>query len=142
MDKADDIEKVIIETLIEASEQGFEDDRIQAILNGIELSLKKQKDNFGWGLIMTLTHGWNHVTDPLTLLSVNPILDKFRNDIQDKSFLKNKVKEYLVENNHRLTLTMAPAEGYLEDEEKELQKLENSLVENLTPEERTKGTIF
>ena len=85
---------------------------------------------------MNLTHGWNHVSDPLTLLSVNPILDQFRNDIQDKSFLKNKVKEYLVENNHRLTLTMAPAEGYLEAEEKELQKLENSLVENLTPEER------
>ena len=114
MDKADEIEKVILETLIEASEQGFEEDRIQAILNGIELSMKKQKDNFGWGLIMNLTHGWNHVTDPLTLLSVNPILDKFRNDIQDKSFLKNKVKEYLVENNHRLTLTMAPSEGYLE----------------------------
>merc|ERR1719266_402664 len=47
---------------------------------------------------MNLTHGWNHVSDPLTLLSVNPILDQFRNDIQDKSFLKNKVKEYLVEN--------------------------------------------
>ena len=76
MDKADHIEKVILETLIEASEQGFEEDRIQAILNGIELSMKKQKDNFGWGLIMNLTHGWNHVTDPLTLLSGNILISR------------------------------------------------------------------
>ena len=68
MEKADEIENVVLNTFEKAAETGFEADRIQAILNKMELSLKKQKNNFGWSLIMSLTPGWNHVDDPLTLL--------------------------------------------------------------------------
>ena len=68
MEKADEIETVVLDTFEKAAQTGFEEDRIQAILNKMELSLKKQKNNFGWSLIMSLTPGWNHVDDPLTLL--------------------------------------------------------------------------
>ena len=78
MANADNIENVIMNTFTEASETGFDSDRVQAILNQTELSLKKQKDDFGWRMIMNLTHGWNHVSNPLDLLTINPILDRFR----------------------------------------------------------------
>ena len=146
MANADNIESVIMKTFTEASETGFESDRVQAILNQTELSLKKQKDDFGWRMIMNLTHGWNHVSNPLDLLTINPILDRFRQDIQNPSFLKNKVKEYFVGNQHRLTLTMSPKEDYLEKQEEVLQNLEDSLVKKLSPEARNKaieqGTVW
>ena len=146
MTNADNIENVIMNTFTEASETGFDADRVQAILNQTELSLKKQKDDFGWRMIMNLTHGWNHVSNPLDLLTINPILDRFRQDIQNPSFLKNKVKEYFVGNQHRLTLTMSPKEDYLEKQEEVLQNLEDSLVKKLSPEARNKaieqGTVW
>ena len=91
MDKVDQLEEVIMNTFNEAADQGFEFDRVQAILNRTELALKKQANDFGWNMIMNLTHGWNHVSDPLTLLKINPILEKFQNDIKNESFLKDKV---------------------------------------------------
>ena len=95
MDKVDQLEEVIMNTFNEAADQGFEFDRVQAILNRTELSLKKQVNDFGWNIIMNFTHGWNHVSNPLTLLEINPILEKFQNDIQNKSFLKDKVSSIL-----------------------------------------------
>ena len=129
MEKADDIESIILNTFEKAAETGFEEDRIQAILNKTELSLKKQKNNFGWSLILSLTPGWNHVNDPLELLSLNPILDRFREDIKDPNFLTSKIKEHFLNNNHRLTLTMSPKSDYLVAQKKQLDDLEADLVE-------------
>ena len=100
MEKVDQLEEVIMNTFAEAADQGFEFDRVQAILNRTELSLKKQVNDFGWNIIMNLTHGWNHVSNPLTLLEINPILEKFQNDIQNKSFLKDKVSSILLTKMH------------------------------------------
>ena len=115
-------------------------DRIQAILNRTELSLKKQVDDFGWKMIMSLTSGWNHVTDPLTLLKVNPILEKFKTDLQSNpDFLKNKIEEYFLQNNHRLTLTMAPKTDYLKEQQDVLDNLEANLVNQLDSSGRQKA---
>lgn len=139
MAKADEIEKVILETLEEIAENGFENDRVTAILNRTELSLKKLKDEFGWKLIMSLTSGWNHVHDPLALLSINPILDKFKEDLKDDTFLTKKVQQHFVENKHRFTLTMSPQNDYLENQQKQLKDLEDELVSKLSAEERQKA---
>ena len=128
MEKADEIENVVLNTFEKAAETGFEEDRIQAILNKMELSLKKQKNNFGWSLIMSLTPGWNHVDDPLALLSINAILDKFREDIKDPQFLSSKIKQHFLNNNHRLTLTMSPQSDYLVQQKKQLDELEADLI--------------
>ena len=138
MDKVDDIENIILNTLEKAAEEGFEEDRIQAILNRMELSLKKEKNNFGWSLIMSLTPGWNHVDDPLSLLSLNSILDRFREDIKDEHFLGKKIKEHFLLNNHRLTLTMSPKSDYLVQQQKHLDQLEADLVAKLSDQDRAK----
>ncbi len=139
MSKTDEIESKILATLEEMAETGFDEQRIQAILNRTELSLKKQKDEFGWRLIMSLTSSWNHAPDPLELLSINPILERFKKDISDSSFLKNKVKDHFLANNHRLTLTMSPTSDYLTKQQSELSDLEAKLVNNLSADDRQKA---
>ena len=139
MEKADEIETIVLDTFERAAETGFEEDRIQAILNRTELSLKKQKNNFGWSLILNLTPGWNHVDDPLTLLSLNSILDRFREDIKDKQFLSRKIKEHFLNNNHRLTLTMSPKSDYLAQQQEQLDELEANLVSKLSEQERAQA---
>ena len=53
IDKASEIEQVILETFKKAAQTGFPSDRVQAILNRTELSLKKQKNDFGWKVSTT-----------------------------------------------------------------------------------------
>ena len=132
MAKAADIEQTIYQTLAQAAQDGFDKDRIQAILNRTELSLKKQVDDFGWKMIMSLTSGWNHVSDPLLLLQINPILDRFKADLENgDQFLRRKIRQYFLENNHRLTLTMSPKGDFLTQQQKVLDDLEENLVEQL-----------
>ena len=140
MDRADDIEQTIYQTLDQAAQDGFDMDRIQAILNRTELSLKKQVDDFGWKMIMSLTSGWNHVSDPLLLLQINPILDRFKADLENgDQFLRSKIRQYFLENNHRLTLTMSPKADFLTEQQKVLDNLEENLVEQLDAEGRQKA---
>ena len=140
MNRADEIETAIFKTLEDTAQTGFDMDRIQAILNRTELSLKKQVDDFGWKMIMSLTSGWNHVSDPLTLLKVNPILERFKADLQSNpDFLKDKIKTYFLQNNHRLTLTMAPKADYLKKQQDILDNLEAKLVNELDSEGRQRA---
>ena len=61
-------------------------------------------------------------------LSINAILDKFREDIKDPQFLSSKIKQHFLNNNHRLTLTMSPQSDYLVQQKKQLDELEADLI--------------
>ena len=50
-----------------------------------------QVNNFGLNLIFGLTPSWNHVEDPLPPLHINALLERFRKDIKNPSFLTDKV---------------------------------------------------
>jgi Zn-dependent M16 (insulinase) family peptidase len=136
MAKKDTIEEVINKTFKKVSEQGFEADRVQAILNRTELSLKKQVDNFGWNVILSLTPGWNHIKDPLTLLTINADIERFKTDLQDGNFLKEKVQKYFLDNQHKLILTMSPQDDYVGQQQQILDNLEDRLVKGLNAEQQ------
>ncbi len=138
MAKTQQIEEEIMNTFLQVAEDGFEEARVEAILNRTELSLKKHVDDFGWKLILALTAGWNHVKNPLSLLQIGDNIDRFKRDIKDPNFLKSKVRQYFVDNNHRLVLTMSPKSEYLADQQRVLDDLEERLVTGLTEEDRAR----
>lgn len=140
MDRTDVIEKEITRTFERVFKEGFEPDRVQAILNKTELALKQQVDDFGWKLILSLTPGWNHVANPIELLQINKDIDRFKTEIQNPEYLKAKVKQYFVENQHQLVLTMSPKENYLEEKQQTLDELEKQLVDNLSEEAKARVT--
>ena len=70
LNKKEEVEKVIKDTFKLVCSEGFEQERVQAILHRTELSLKDRVNNFGLNLIMGLTPGWNHVSDPFLLLKI------------------------------------------------------------------------
>ena len=61
-------------------------------------------------------------------ISINAILDKFREDIKDPQFLSSKIKQHFLNNNHRLTLTMSPQSDFLVQQKKQLDELEADLI--------------
>ena len=105
-------------------------------MHRIELSLKEKNVNFGVNLIMSLVPFWNHSDDdlsPCTKLRINEKLERFRNDLKtNPDFLKMKVKQYFVENKHKLTLTMIPKDSFVHDQNEALKKVERDLVSKLS----------
>jgi len=128
---------IIKETFERTARDGFEKDRIESILHRVELAQKHQTSNFGLGVISSLMSSWNHDADPVAMLKVNDQVGRFRKTLkEDENFLKNKVREYFIDNSHQLILEMNPKEDYLEENEKKEKELLDSKTKTLTEDDR------
>uniref|UniRef100_A0A8C5I461 Pitrilysin metalloproteinase 1 n=1 Tax=Gouania willdenowi TaxID=441366 RepID=A0A8C5I461_GOUWI len=125
-------------------EDGFEEERIEALLHRIEIQMKHQSTNFGLSLASYIASLWNHNGDPVELLQISSYVAKFRQSIKENpNFLQDKVKHYFKENTHRLTLSMSPDETYVQKqakaEEEKLQKKIQALSDTDRKEIYEKG---
>uniref|UniRef100_A0A8C6NU46 Pitrilysin metalloproteinase 1 n=1 Tax=Nothobranchius furzeri TaxID=105023 RepID=A0A8C6NU46_NOTFU len=88
--------------------------QIEALLHKIEIQMKHQSTNFGLALASYIASSWNHGGDPVELLKISDSVAKFRQALKENPrFLQDKVKFYLKENTHQLTLKMSPDEDYM-----------------------------
>ena len=138
--KHEDTEKilqVIDETVDKVIEEGFDEEKIEAVLHSYELSLKHKSANFGMNLIMSMTPFWNHAENPLNFLEVNQTVNWFKEQLaKDPKFLQNLVRQYMKENKHKLVQTMNPVENYSELEQQQFDKLEQKMRETLTESDK------
>ena len=127
--KQEEVESVINDTFKQVCIDGFETKRVQAILHRTELALKDRSHNFGLNLIMGLTPGWNHLSDPFPLLNIEENIRKFRQNIElNPAYLQGKVRQYFVENQHHVVLTMTPQENFVEESQQVIDGKERELV--------------
>ncbi|KAG8013806.1 Presequence protease, partial [Nibea albiflora] len=138
------VKEIISQTFDHIIENGFEEERIEALLHKIEIQMKHQSTNFGLSLASYIASSWNHDGDPVELLQINESVAEFRNALKENPrFLQEKVKHYFKENTHRLTLSMSTDEAYLEKqakaEEEKLQKKIQALSDSDKKEIYEKG---
>lgn len=136
----DDVEKVkqiIEETVDKVIRDGFEQSRIDALLHRVELQTKHQSSNFGLGIIMSVASGWNHDGDASEMLKVNNQIKIFNEKLRkDPQYLQKKVKHYLKDNPHKLTLVMSPDDKFEDMRKSKEQEKLKSCVNKLTEKER------
>ncbi|KAJ7408688.1 pitrilysin metallopeptidase 1 [Willisornis vidua] len=137
----DTVKQIIARTIDEVIANGFEEDRIEALLHKIEIQMKHQSTSFGLALTSHIASCWNQDGDPVELLKIADKVSRFRQCIKENpTFLQEKVKTYFKDNPHRLTLSMSPEEDYHDKQAKmEAEKLEKK-VNALSEEE--KNQIF
>jgi len=129
--------QVIDDTIDKVIEEGFDADKIEAVLHSYELSLKNKSANFGMNLIMSMTPFWNHAENPLNFLEVNQTISWFKEQLaNDPKFLQDLVKRYLKENKHKLVQTMNPVDNFSELEQQQFDDLEHKLRENLSEDDK------
>ncbi|XP_022617554.1 presequence protease, mitochondrial [Seriola dumerili] len=138
------VKQIITQTIDDIIENGFEEERIEALLHKIEIQMKHQSTNFGLSLASYIASSWNHDGDPVQLLQISDSVAKFKQAlVENPLFLQDKVKHYFKENTHRLTLSMSPDEAYLEKqaqaEEEKLQKKIQALSDGDRKEIYEKG---
>ncbi len=110
-DNTDAIEALILNTLKVIAEKGVEQSMIEAVLHSLELQQREiTGDSYPYGLqlILSSLSTATHRGDPIELLDIDPVLKQLKEEIKDPAFLPDLVNDYLLNNPHRVTLTVIP----------------------------------
>jgi len=135
---ADAIEQLILDTLEDVAKNGVAEDRIEACLHQIELSHREiGGDGFPYGLqlMFSCLAATIHRSDPIALLDLDPVLSKLRTEISDPDFIPGLVRTYLLENTHRVRLTLYPDEDVIAQRESALSEKLANIKAKLSVEE-------
>lgn len=112
-DKHKDLEALLESTLLKVVEEGVSEERLEAILHQLELHQREiAGDQFPYGLqlIMSAIAPMVHGGDPVELLDLEPVLATLREKIRDPQYVPDLIRRKLLENPHRVTLTLRPDE--------------------------------
>lgn len=110
-DKTEAVEKLIMESLEAIAKNGIEQDKVEAALHSLELHQREiTGDSYPYGLqlILSALSSATHRGDPIELLDIDPALKKLKQDIKDPQYIPGLIRSYLLENPHRVTLTVVP----------------------------------
>jgi hypothetical protein len=132
------VEQLILNTLKDIVRTGVDPEQVEAALHQLELNQREiSGDSYPYGLQLILT-GLStamHRGDPIKLLNIDPVLEKLRAQVLEPAFIPNLIQSLILDNPHRLTLTLAPdTELANKKAQAEIAKL-NSIKESLSDDE-------
>ena len=113
-ERAAEFEALLMETLQRVAEEGVSRERLLAIVHQLELEQREiSGDGFPYGLqlIMQSLGPMVHGGDPVELLDLEPVLERLRERIEDPDYVPSLIRRLLLENPHRVTLTLSPDTG-------------------------------
>ncbi|TDG14156.1 peptidase M16 [Seongchinamella unica] len=117
---ADELEARVLAVIADVAENGISQERLHAVLHQLELHQREVSGDgypYGLHLILQALGCATHYSDPIAVLNLDPVIDSLRERIEDPDYIKRLARELLLDNPHRVTLTMTP------DRELSAQKL-------------------
>jgi Zn-dependent M16 (insulinase) family peptidase len=121
VENAQAFEKLVLDVLNDVAANGVPHEKIESVLHQLELSQREVGGDsypFGLQLILNGLTAAIHRSHPASLLDLDPVIDSLRADIKDPEFIKNLVRGLLLENQHRVRLTLRPDENLSQRKEK------------------------
>lgn len=131
LDSVGKIEEIIFTTLEDIAAKGIDQMLVDSAIHQIEFNRKEITNTphpFGIKLLLSFAGAWIQEGDPLSCLNFNRDLEKLNKKIEQGGFLEQKIKEYFLDNQHRLVFTLIPDQ---EMEEKENKRIEKELTDRL-----------
>jgi len=108
---ADAVEALVLEVLQKVAEEGIERSRIDSVLHQLELSQREIRGDgmpFGLQLVLSGLSTAMQRGDTLAAIDLDPALERLRVAADDPDFVQRLVRELLLDNPHRVTLTLRP----------------------------------
>ncbi len=135
VDATQAVETLVLDTLRKITENGVPQEQVEAALHQLELHQREiTGDSYPYGLQLILS-GLSiavHRGDPISLLDIDPVLEDLRREIQNPQFVPDLITRLLLDNQHRLTLTLKPdphlAERKTAAEQRRLQTIQEQLT--------------
>lgn len=138
-DHTDRIEALVLSTLAAIAEDGFSRERIDAAIHRLEFAHREVRGDhypYALGLLSRLMEPWIHGGDPVKALSLTGDLERLRRELDAGPFFSQLIRTRLLENPHRVTLTLVPDPLLAENEEKALAARLAETESSLTAEAR------
>lgn len=113
-DDVDAVEQLILDTLTKVAVEGIPQEDVEAALHQLELHQREiGGDSYPYGLqlIMSALTAATHRGDPVAMLNVDVALNTLRTAIKDPDFIKQQVRKLLLDNPHRVRLSLVPDAG-------------------------------
>ena len=113
-ERADAVEQLILNVLEDVAQNGVPLSQVESVLHQLELSQREVGGGrfpYGLQLMMRVLPASLHGGDPIAFLNIDPVLAELRERIKAPQFIKTLVSSLLLDNPHRVRLTMVPEEG-------------------------------
>jgi Zn-dependent M16 (insulinase) family peptidase len=110
-ENADALEALVLEVLRKVADEGVPPERVEAVLHQLELSQREVAGDgypYGLQLILECLSSAIHRGDPVASLNLDPVLEELRELIRDPGYIPRLVRELLLDNPHRVRLTLTP----------------------------------
>ncbi|TPX41162.1 hypothetical protein SeMB42_g05694 [Synchytrium endobioticum] len=130
------VEERIMKVFDIVKKDGFDAERVEAVIHQIELSLKHREANFGMMAAQSMSAHWSHGGNAVEALNVNKHITKLKSEIHD--LIPTLIDKYFINNKHRLTFIMNADEDYYDKLAIKQSKLLQRKVSTLTEWERKK----
>jgi len=105
------VEQLILDTLREVAESGVPQERVESSLHQLELAQREVGGGhypYGLQLILDALPSAIHYGDPVAALDLDQAIEQLREDIRDRDFIPALIREWFLDNPHRVRLTLKP----------------------------------
>jgi presequence protease len=134
-DSAQKVEKIIFSTIEEIADNGIEKNLIDSAIHQIEFYRKEITNTpypFGIKLLLSFAGTLIHDGDPVSCINIDEDLGKLEDKIRKGPFLENRLRQYFLENPHRILFILEPdtdlEQKNIEETRKELKNLLNQMT--------------
>ncbi|QRV25466.1 insulinase family protein [Marinomonas foliarum] len=105
------VEALVLSTLESIAENGIPQDMVDAMLHQLELSQREVGGGsypYGLQLILAGLSTAVHAGDVIAQLDLDPVITVMREKVQDPQYIPSLIKNLLLSNAHRVTITLSP----------------------------------
>ena len=113
-ENAAQVEALVLKTLEDIAENGVDQEMVEAMLHQLELSQREiGGDSYPYGLqlILSALSTAVHQGDVIAQLDLDPVIESMREKVLHKDYIPTLVRDLLLSNAHRVTLTLSPDEA-------------------------------
>jgi Zn-dependent M16 (insulinase) family peptidase len=121
---AEKIEAIIFDVLKTLAEGGIDSELVASAIHQIEFHRKEVTNTpypYGIKLLIGVSASWMHGGDPERILQLDADFNRLRQALADGRFLEEKIRDYFLDNPHRVRFTLAPDPTMAERENQRVQ---------------------
>ena len=133
------VEELILSSIDEVVKNEIDEADISAALHQIEFRLKEITGDcypHGLSVLFNFVTPWLHGGDSVKFMNIDKYLTELKQNLKDKNYLKDKIIENFIDNNHRVTLNLIPDFAMKERNEKELEDKLSNLKSKMNDEQK------
>ena len=137
------IETIISDVLNHLSDNGIEAERIESAIHQLEFHRKEVTNTpypYGIKLLLTFGSSWFHGGAPSKNLNIDADLKKLREALARGNFFENRIKQYFLENPHRVLFTLTPDQTMATQEAERVKQELTAMKRKLTQADLDKIT--